>query len=70
MPGMDGVEFLHAGRGELPKLKIIIMSGFMPATMLPAAKLYGATDTLAKPFSPDSLMSVVCQVLGAAPTDG
>ena len=63
MPEMDGFEFLKAVRGELPKLKIIIMSGFMPATMLPAAKLFGATATLAKPFSPDSLLSVVCQVL-------
>ena len=64
MPEMDGFEFLNAVRGELPKLKVIIMSGFIPATMLPAAKLYGATATLAKPFSSDSLLSVVCQVLG------
>jgi CheY-like chemotaxis protein len=63
MPEMDGFEFLNAVRGELPELKIIIMSGFMPATMLHAAKLSGATATLAKPFSADSLLSVVCQVL-------
>jgi CheY-like chemotaxis protein len=63
MPGKDGFEFLESVRAELPKLKIVVISGFMSATMLPAAKLFGATATLAKPFSPDSLLSAVRQAL-------
>lgn len=64
MPDQDGFEFLHAVRAELPKLKIIVISGFMTGTMLPVARLQGAVATLAKPFSPDSLLSAVSDVLG------
>ena len=66
MPDMDGIEFLMAVRAELPTLKIIVMSGFMGGTMLPAAKLLGGTATLAKPFSPDLLLSVVDKVMAKA----
>jgi DNA-binding NtrC family response regulator len=64
MPDMDGFEFLKAVRVKSPKLKIVVISGFMGGTMLMAAKLFGAAATLAKPFSPDSLLSVVFEVLG------
>jgi len=64
MPDMDGFEFLKAVHVERPKLKIIVISGFMGGTMLTAARLFGAAATLAKPFSPDSLVSVVAEVLG------
>ena len=68
MPGMDGFEFLAAVRAETQKLKVIGISGFMSGTMLPAAKLYGAAAVLAKPFTPESLLSAVDEVLkGAGP---
>lgn len=63
MPDMDGFEFLKAVRVESPKLKIIVISGFLGGTMLKAAKLFGAAATLAKPFSPESLLATVDQVL-------
>ena len=63
MPDMDGFEFLRTIRGNLPELKVICMSGFMNGTMLPVAGLCGAAATLGKPFSPDSLVSMVCEVL-------
>lgn len=63
MPDVDGFEFLKAVRADLPKLKIIAMSGFIGGTMLPAARLLGGTATLAKPFSPDALLAVVDEVL-------
>jgi two-component system NtrC family sensor kinase len=63
MPDMDGIEFLMAVRAELPKLKIIVMSGFMGGTMLPTAKLLGGAATLPKPFSPESLLSLVDEAL-------
>ena len=63
MPDMDGFEFLKAVRAKSPKLGILVISGFLGGTMLAAAKLFGAAATLAKPFSPDTLILVVDEVL-------
>jgi len=63
MPDMDGFEFLKIARAELPKLKILVISGFLSGTLLKAAKLFGASATLAKPFEPNSLLSLVSEVL-------
>ena len=63
MPDMDGFEFLKVVRGDSPKLKIIVISGFLGGKMLKAARLFGGTATLAKPFSPDALISTVGKVL-------
>jgi DNA-binding NtrC family response regulator len=63
MPDMDGFEFLKTVRVKSPKLKILVISGFLGGTMLTAAALFGASATLAKPFSPDSLLLVVDGVL-------
>ena len=65
MPDMDGFEFLKTVRVKSPKLKIVVISGFLGGTMLRAAKLFGAAATLAKPFSPDSLLLVVSEVLAS-----
>jgi CheY-like chemotaxis protein len=71
MPDMDGFEFLKAVRTGLPKLKILVMSGFLGGTMLPGAKLLGGTATIAKPFSPDALLSTVGKVLAElGPVEG
>ena len=63
MPDMDGFEFLRIVRVRSPKPKIIAMSGFMGGTMLPTAKLFGAVATISKPFSPESLLSMVREAL-------
>ena len=63
MPDTDGFEFLKGVRAKSPKPKILVISGFLGGTMLAAAKLFGAAATLAKPFSPDSLLLVVSEVL-------
>jgi DNA-binding NtrC family response regulator len=64
MPDTDGIEFLLAVREDLPKHRIVVMSGFMKRSMLPGAIKLGGTATLDKPFSPESLVSVVDQALG------
>jgi DNA-binding NtrC family response regulator len=64
MPDMDGIEFLLSVRADLPKHRIVVMSGFMKRSMLPAAIKLGGTATLDKPFSPESLLSAIDQVLG------
>jgi CheY-like chemotaxis protein len=66
MPDMDGIEILKALRTELPQLKVITMSGFMGGVMLPAARHLGGAASIAKPFSPDSLVSLVDEVLAKA----
>lgn len=63
MPKMEGVEFLKAVHAKLPKFKIIGLSGLLDGAMLEAANLYGTVATLTKPFSPDTLLSVVSTVL-------
>jgi DNA-binding NtrC family response regulator len=63
MPDMDGLECLKALRAESPQLKVITMSGFMHGVLLPATKHLGGTATLAKPFSPEALLSLVEKVL-------
>jgi DNA-binding NtrC family response regulator len=63
MPDVDGFEFLKAVRDTVPKLKIVVISGFLGGSMLTAAKLFGAAATLAKPFSTDSLLLAVESVL-------
>lgn len=63
MPDMDGFEFVKAIRSGLPEPTIITMSGFMGGALLPAARVLGGTSTLAKPFSPESLLSVVHKLL-------
>ena len=63
MPEMDGFEVLTFARSEVPDLKIIVVSGFMQGTMLKAAKLFGAIDTLDKPIRNDLLLSTVRSVL-------
>jgi CheY-like chemotaxis protein len=66
MPDMDGFEVLRIARAEFPRMKVIIMSGFMSGALLSAARLLGASATLDKPFNSEILLSVVCQVLSAA----
>src|SRR5664279_1135522 len=63
MPDMAGFEFLKTVHVKAPNLRIVVISGFLGVTMLPAAKLLGGTATLAKPFSPESLLLVVSEVL-------
>ena len=66
MPDMDGLEFLNVVRVTLPQLKIVVISGYMGGTMLTAARYLGGTATLAKPFSPEALLSLVDRVLAEA----
>jgi DNA-binding NtrC family response regulator len=65
MPEVDGLEVLNVVHVKLPKLKVIAISGFMGGTMLEVAKAYHVAATLTKPFSSDSLLSVVCNLLAA-----
>ena len=68
MPGEDGINVARRMRKEFPAVKLIAMSGggFEGRIDLRSdMKLLGATQTLAKPFTPADLVSVVREVLEA-----
>lgn len=78
MPGMDGIETIHAFHKSNPKMPIIAMSGFTfrdghePAPdFLSLATKLGAACSLRKPFRPQELLKAVrdCTANAAAPTN-
>lgn len=76
MPGMDGIESIHAFHQIKPDLPVIAMSGFLfrdgqspaPDYLSLSTKL-GAACSLRKPFRPHDLIQAVraCIAVNAAP---
>ncbi|MFB3884499.1 MAG: response regulator [Thermodesulfobacteriota bacterium] len=63
MPKHDGIFLMREIKKDWPHIPIIVMSGYpTPETIADALKL-GATQFIPKPFRPDELTKVVCQVL-------
>ena len=66
MPGMDGIETIHAFHKINPRMPVIAMSGFMfrdgqspaPDYLTLSTKL-GAAKSLRKPFRPQELLKAV-----------
>jgi len=63
MPGVDGFEFLKIKRAEFPYLRILVISGYLKGSLLKAAKLVGATETLQKPIRSEMLVRKVREML-------
>ena len=65
MPDMEGLELIRELRRADPAVKIIAMSGGGrgPASYLELALKFGARQVLPKPFTKDSLIAVVKDVL-------
>lgn len=66
MPGTEGLEVLMELRRQHSKIKVIAMSGggrLKAGSYLHSAKLLGADEVLAKPFSRDELVAAVDRVL-------
>ena len=59
MPDVDGFEVLRLVRSKHPDLKIVVISGFLQASMNQAAKMLGAAVTLDKNVAADLLLTVV-----------
>jgi len=67
MPEKEGLETIAELRRIAPKIKVIAMSGgtvlMGPEDNLSMARMFGASLTLAKPFSGQTLITAVKQVL-------
>lgn len=68
MPKRDGMYLMREIKKDLPKIPIIVMSGYpTPETIADVLKL-GATQFIPKPFRPDELIKVIRQVMGDVPS--
>ena len=61
MPEVDGLNSILECRHDFPSMKIIAVSG--ASNMLSRAKVFGAIDTLSKPFEIDELMFSISKAL-------
>jgi len=59
LPDQDGIEVLRQIRSEFPHTPILALSGHMVGSMHQTALAAGATETLQKPASPDTLLLAV-----------
>ena len=67
MPEQDGIETINMLTAEFPGIPIVAVSGAAEASgggILMDAHLFGASATLAKPFSFEELVTTVERVLG------
>lgn len=66
MPGKEGIATILELREANPDARILAMSGggnFAAADVLRIAELFGADDSLRKPFTPAALVSMVNRCL-------
>ncbi|MHC4561659.1 MAG: response regulator [Planctomycetota bacterium] len=65
MPGMDGRELATTLRQDRPDTKVIYVSGYSHGIINSDIAASEGAEFVRKPFSPDSLLGVVRQALGA-----
>lgn len=66
MPGRDGFDFIQAAAKIAPELKVLLVSGWVDLSQLPAS--VKVTGKLEKPFTPDKLVEAVRATVGDART--
>jgi DNA-binding NtrC family response regulator len=59
LPGMNGLEFLHAAKQQYPALPIVVMTAFGSVETAVEAMKAGASDYVLKPFSLAEMRMVV-----------
>lgn len=64
MPGMDGIEMLVNIKRQRPEQNIMIMTGYDTVEHVVESISLGAAHYLEKPFTPDTLIERVKEVLG------
>lgn len=63
LPGMDGLELLHAIRRQNSQVPVVVMTAYGTVEVAVEAMKAGAVDFLLKPFSLEHLMAVVGKAL-------
>jgi DNA-binding NtrC family response regulator len=63
MPKKDGMYLMRKIKKQCPDVPIIIMSGYYTTNTIKEAMKMGAAKFVAKPFEPDELVEIVCQVI-------
>jgi DNA-binding NtrC family response regulator len=66
MPGLSGVELLELLHERHPELPVVIVTGAGTPTNLGAARLYGATIVVEKPFTHAELCEAAAVALAPA----
>jgi DNA-binding NtrC family response regulator len=59
LPDMDGMQVLEAIRREMPRVLVVVMTGYSSVSQAVSAMKLGAFDYLAKPFSEEELWMTV-----------
>ena len=62
MPVRDGMQLMRIVKARRPDLPIIVMSGYPTQETIQTAGSLGAAHFIAKPFTPDELLSIVFSV--------
>jgi DNA-binding NtrC family response regulator len=63
MPEFDGIYLIGNVRENLPHLPILVMSGYPTPETISSGMQMGATHFIAKPFTPDELITAVRKAL-------
>ena len=66
MPRRDGVFFVKEIRKKLPRVPVVVMSGYPTPDTVADVMSAGATRFIPKPFRPDELVRLVRQALHRA----
>lgn len=64
MPDMDGIEVLKKIKSSWPETVVIMITGYSTVDTAVQALRLGAYNHIEKPFSPDTLIAAVQEVLG------
>ncbi len=66
MPGMDGVAVMRSLRASLPRLPVVLMTGYGTVQHALGAMKQGATDYVTKPFRVDAVRATVEKALAGS----
>ncbi len=62
MPGRDGFDMIAQAKSICPDLPVVMMTGFLTAETEQRGTNSGADFCIAKPFTPEELLDVVCSL--------
>jgi len=63
MPDIDGIELIERVRAKAPEIAVIVITGYPSVDTAVRATQLGALEYIAKPFTPDELMSGIANAL-------